>query len=168
MISVENVGVIHDLISATLEHWKAPEHVAHRVGVLIPDPSEIQFTDAMAREDRGVRAGELYMFTSDIVVHSTWECPEWEDSAPRASGVTVEAWSRRTLESVAIYSDSDGRVNIDGDWKGSIGKGWPGSARITLKYPDHDDVVLPLGDRARVRRDHVGEFIPNLVADLNR
>lgn len=167
MISVENVGVIHDLISAALKHYEAPLHVAHRIGVLVPEPSGIQFVDAVAREDRGVKAGELYMFTSDMVIHSAWECPAWEDSVPRHSGVTVEVWPRRDLKAVAIQPGSDVSVNTDGDWKSSIGQGWPGSGRVTLKYADRTAVVLPLSDRVRISADHVGEFIPKLVADLS-
>lgn len=166
MASVENVRAVQELIESAVEYPKPPDHVAHRIGVLVSDPQNIQFVDAIGGDDRGKVSGELYMFTPTVVVHATWECPEWGD-ARRSSGVLVETWSRKALRSVDICADPELKGNIDGDWKGTIGKGWPETGRVTLRYADREDVVtLPIVGFRRVKAERILEFLPSLMEDL--
>lgn len=166
MTTAENVRAVHEAIALALKYHEPPSHVSHRIAVLVSDPQDIQFLDAIGGDNRGLESGELCLFTSSFVIHAKWESPEYEPGLNGSSGVRVRVWPRKALVSVEIGADSDGKTNIDGDWKGSIGKGWPGTGRITLRYSDQDNIILPLAYGRVVKGEHVMSFLPNLIDDL--
>jgi hypothetical protein len=166
MATVDNVRAVHEAIEAVLEHHALPNHVSHRIAVLVPNPQDIQFIDAIGREDGGMDSGEVYMCTSDVVIHVTWRSPDHKPRLDSSSGVEVKAWPRKALASVEIGADPDKKTNIDGDWNVGIG-GWPGTGRVILRYSGQADaIVLPLAYRRTVKGERVMDFLPNLLGDL--
>ena len=152
---------------SAIEHHEPPYHVSHRIAVLVSSVQDIQFIDAIGQENRGVETGELCIFTSGVVIYATWKSPEFELRLNGSSGVQVRAWPRRALASVQIDADAEEKTNIDGDWEASIGKGWPGTARVALRYFNQEAVVvLPLAQRRIAKGEHVMKFLPSLMDDL--